>query len=237
MRRNITLEDAERATKVRLAFLDALESERYEDLPPRAFAELALGFYSTEIADLGEGRWQIAKRGKLQTIRFDRAIDRKVDFARSRGVLGQQHFQGSLYVALDPAAPARADAIDVVDVPALTRASFAPGKVHADAGVATVAYVKAALDLVRAGKALVSLGVMELLARNVERIGIFRPIIGNADRRDSLVELLIAQYNLDITAAEVCPYTYADIAEHIQSGQEERVVAGIVEAYAALRSR
>ena len=53
----------------------------------------------------------------------------------------------------DPAAPARADAIDVVDVPALTRASFAPGKVHADAGVATVAYVKAALDLVRAGKA------------------------------------------------------------------------------------
>ena len=70
-----------------------------------AFAALALGFYSTEIADLGEGRWQIANRGRLATIRFDRATDRKVDFGRSSGVLGQQHFQGSLYVALDPADP------------------------------------------------------------------------------------------------------------------------------------
>ena len=86
--------------------LKAAESEPIAPIAASAFAELALGFYSTEIVDLGEGRWQIAKRGKLQTIRFDRAIDRKVDFARSRGVLGQQHFQGSLYVALDPADPA-----------------------------------------------------------------------------------------------------------------------------------
>ena len=85
--------------------LKQVEAEPITPITASAFAALALGFYSAEIADLGQGRWQVSSRGKLATIRFDRAIDRKVDFARSSGVLGQQHFQGSLYVALDPADP------------------------------------------------------------------------------------------------------------------------------------
>ena len=90
------------------ALLNNLKEAEAEPIAPitaSAFSALALGFYSTEIADLGEGRWQVANRGRLATIRFDRALDRKVDFARSSGVLGQQHLQGSLYVALDPADP------------------------------------------------------------------------------------------------------------------------------------
>ena len=90
------------------ALLNNLKEAEAEPIVPitaSAFAALALGFYSTEIDDLGQGRWRVSNRGKLATIRFDRAIDRKVDFARSSGVLGQQHFQGSLYVALDPADP------------------------------------------------------------------------------------------------------------------------------------
>lgn len=85
--------------------LKEAESEPIAPIATSAFAALALGFYSTGIVDLGDGRWQITDRGRLATIRFDRAIDRKVDFGRSSGVLGQQHFQGSLYVALDPADP------------------------------------------------------------------------------------------------------------------------------------
>ena len=85
--------------------LKQVEDEPIAPIAASTFAALALGFYSAEIAALGEGRWQVANRGRLATIRFDRAIDRKVDFGRSSGVLGQQHFQGSLYVALDPADP------------------------------------------------------------------------------------------------------------------------------------
>jgi hypothetical protein len=51
---------------------------------------------------MGEGRWRIENRGALQTVRFDRASLKSVDFARSAGVVGQRHHQGSLYVALDP---------------------------------------------------------------------------------------------------------------------------------------
>ena len=66
------------------------------------YAATALGFFSAEIEDLGDARWRIGNRGRLATIRFDRSIDRRVDFARSSGVIGQMHLQGSLYVALDP---------------------------------------------------------------------------------------------------------------------------------------
>lgn len=86
--------------------LKAAEAEPITPIAASAFAELALGFYSAELVDLGGSRWRIANRGKLATIRFDRAFDRKVDLDRSSGILGQQHFQGSLYVALDPADPA-----------------------------------------------------------------------------------------------------------------------------------
>ncbi len=100
--------------------LREVESEPIAPIAASAFSALALGFYSAEIFDLGDRRWRIDNRGRLATIRFDRSLDRKVDFARSAGVLGQQHHQGSLYVALDPAEPAPVVALvanDRTDVP------------------------------------------------------------------------------------------------------------------------
>lgn len=96
-------------------------------------------------------------------------------------------------------------------------------------------YITAAEE--RSGKALVALGIMGLLAPKVERIGIFRPIIGNPNGSDSLVSLLIDQYNLDITPKEAAPFTYSDIVEYIQAGDEEKVVAAVVDAYSQIRNR
>lgn len=89
----------------------------------------------------------------------------------------------------------------------------------------------------RAGKALVSLGLMDMLFRQIDRVGVFRPIIGNPERRDSLAELLIAQYDIPITFDEACPFTYNDIVEYLENGQTDRVVAKVVEAYSAIRHR
>lgn len=82
--------------------LQEVESEPIAPIAASDYSALALGFFSAEIEDLGDARWRVGNRGRLATIRFDRAIDRKVDFARSTGVIGQMHLQGSLYVALDP---------------------------------------------------------------------------------------------------------------------------------------
>ena len=86
------------------ALLRTLKIARASDIAPIAasrFARIADGFYRARIEALGPERWRILDRGALQTIRFDRASAKAVDFARSEGVVGTRHHQGSLYVALD----------------------------------------------------------------------------------------------------------------------------------------
>lgn len=100
-----------------------LEYARKSEIAPIAashYVDIANGFYTTRFVDLGERRWRILDRGALQTIRFDRASFTAVDFRRSHGVLGQRHYQGSLYVALDPAVAEPVAALtetDRADVP------------------------------------------------------------------------------------------------------------------------
>ena len=86
-----------------------LDYARTQALAPVAtsrFAAIGDGFHTTRLIALGPGAWRVEDRGALQTLRFDRATFQAVDFARSQGVIGQRHFQGSLYVALDEAHPA-----------------------------------------------------------------------------------------------------------------------------------
>lgn len=66
------------------------------------YSKSVLGFYSTEIFQASEDEWLIANRGSLQTLRVDHAVFKGVDFIKSKGVIGQKHLQGSLYIALEP---------------------------------------------------------------------------------------------------------------------------------------
>ena len=81
------------------------EQQRIAPITASHFAAIADGFFEVRITRLGPQRWRISKRERLQTIRFDRAVFKTVDFTRSHGVVGQRHYQGSLYVALDEAVP------------------------------------------------------------------------------------------------------------------------------------
>ncbi len=83
--------------------LDFIRSQEVAPISATQYARLAQGFYSTRLVPLGPRRWRVEDRGDLQTIRFDRAADLVVDMATAKGVLGMRHYQGSLYVALDPA--------------------------------------------------------------------------------------------------------------------------------------
>ncbi len=101
-----------------------LDYARAQALAPVAasrFAAIADGFFTTRLVALDDRVWRVEDRGALQTLRFDRATFEAVDFARSQGVIGQRHLQGSLYVALDEAHPAPVVALRgtvVADIPA-----------------------------------------------------------------------------------------------------------------------
>lgn len=86
------------------ALLGNLQKIREEETTPvhaSHYAQIAEGFYTTKIAKLENRKWQIEDRGELQTIRFDRCTLCSVDFTQSEGVIGERHYQGSLYVYLD----------------------------------------------------------------------------------------------------------------------------------------
>ncbi|MFM1786664.1 MAG: phosphate acetyltransferase [Actinomycetota bacterium] len=89
----------------------------------------------------------------------------------------------------------------------------------------------------RAGKGLAALGVMDVLARKVGRIGLFRPITPGYEERDALIEMLIAQYNLDIKYEDVCPFEYDDIAESLAQGNTEKVISQVVDAYNKIKNK
>jgi hypothetical protein len=69
------------------------------------FSRIATGFFTTTLDEEGHRVWRVRDRGALQTLRFDAAEVTGVDFGRSRGVVGQRHELGGLYVALDEQDP------------------------------------------------------------------------------------------------------------------------------------
>ena len=83
------------------ANLEYVRTQKICPLPASRYAAIGDGFLTTELEETGPDRWRVMNRGMLQTIRFDNATFKKVDFVRSIGVLGQKHYQGSLYVTLD----------------------------------------------------------------------------------------------------------------------------------------
>jgi polysaccharide biosynthesis protein PelA len=90
------------------ALLMNLEYARGAELTPvttSQYCAIAEGFYSAQIFKLSDQLWRIENRGALQTFRLDEAGLQTIDFEKSRGVIGQRIFQGSLYIALDAGEP------------------------------------------------------------------------------------------------------------------------------------
>ncbi|MBF0110145.1 MAG: hypothetical protein HQL76_13325 [Magnetococcales bacterium] len=65
------------------------------------YASVAEGAIHARLFRLPSGAVEIRDRGDLQTLRLDRAVLKQVDLSQSTGVIGQRHYQGSLYIALD----------------------------------------------------------------------------------------------------------------------------------------
>jgi hypothetical protein len=104
--------DAFNALKI---VLDWVRKQKIAPITTSRFASMVDGFLSARFIRLGKDRWRIEDRDGIETIRFDKATLKAVDFARSTGVIGQRWHQGSLYVALDDNVKAPVIAIREID--------------------------------------------------------------------------------------------------------------------------
>jgi hypothetical protein len=82
--------------------MDFIRSQNIIPIHTSHYCHIVDGFYATQIIHQDNDRWTVSNRGDLQTLRLDNAVFTAIDFQSSKGVLGQRHYQGSLYIALDP---------------------------------------------------------------------------------------------------------------------------------------
>ncbi|KAB1911115.1 phosphate acetyltransferase [Micromonospora sp. AMSO31t] len=83
------------------------------------------------------------------------------------------------------------------------------------------------------GKSTVALGLAELLSRQVERIGAFRPLV-SGQRPDPILALLTERYRVRLPVDELHGATYAEAAALVADGRREELIARIVARYRAV---
>ncbi|HEY3013479.1 MAG TPA: AAA family ATPase [Nocardioides sp.] len=87
------------------------------------------------------------------------------------------------------------------------------------------------------GKSVVALGVMEMLAGLVSRVGFFRPIITDSQVPDPLVQLFTERYQLDVDPIEMHGVTYDDVHELTSAGRIDELIGRVVERFRAIERR
>lgn len=86
----------------------------------------------------------------------------------------------------------------------------------------------------RSGKSAISLGVMEMLLRSVDRVGFFRPIISlekSIGGKDNDINLIASLYNLNINYEDMYAYTTPQAKDLISRGHEAELIEGIMSKF------
>ncbi|MFI2709673.1 phosphate acetyltransferase [Micromonospora sp. NPDC018662] len=87
------------------------------------------------------------------------------------------------------------------------------------------------------GKSTVALGLAELLSRQVERIGAFRPLVAGGDTPDPILALLTERYRVELPVDELHGATYAEATALVTNGRREELISAIVTRYREVERR
>ena len=89
----------------------------------------------------------------------------------------------------------------------------------------------------RSGKSAISLGIMEMLLRSIDKVAFFRPYINNDHRKDNDIDLISSYFNLNLDYEEMYAYTASDANNLIAQGKNEELVEGIFNKYKAIEQK
>lgn len=82
------------------------------------------------------------------------------------------------------------------------------------------------------GKSSIALGLVDLLTRRVERVGVFRPVVRSGDENDNVLDLLLSHDGIDEEYSDCVGVTYEDI-----HADEDRALTTIIEKYRDIEHR
>jgi phosphate acetyltransferase len=89
----------------------------------------------------------------------------------------------------------------------------------------------------RAGRSLVTLGLMELLTRRLGSVGYVRPIVSSSNGLDQRIELIRRRYDIGVDAKELFAYGSDEVAELMATGRSDEVFQTILECGKRIEDR
>ncbi|MBF0378220.1 MAG: phosphate acetyltransferase [Desulfamplus sp.] len=89
----------------------------------------------------------------------------------------------------------------------------------------------------RSGKTVITLGVMELLLRKMNKVGFFRPIVHESDDVDKDIALISTYFDLKIPINQMYGFTTEEATELASRGRQGEVIEGIINKYNQLKEK
>lgn len=89
----------------------------------------------------------------------------------------------------------------------------------------------------RSGKTVITLGVIELLLRKMNKVGFFRPIVQDSDGVDKDIALIASYFDLKIPVNQMYGFTTEEATDLASHGKEEEVIEGIINKYNQLKEK
>lgn len=89
----------------------------------------------------------------------------------------------------------------------------------------------------RSGKTVVTLGVMELLLRKMNKVGFFRPLVHDSDDVDKDISLISTYFDLKIPVNLMYGFTTEEATELASRGRQGEVIEGIINKYNQLKEK
>ncbi|MBD3413439.1 MAG: phosphate acetyltransferase [Candidatus Aminicenantes bacterium] len=89
----------------------------------------------------------------------------------------------------------------------------------------------------KSGKSIISLGLTEMLIRNVDKVAFFRPLIyldSDLKKKDKDINLISGYYNLDVPYDKMYGFSTKEANEMLSRGKYDELIEKIVEKYKQL---
>ena len=79
-----------------------------------------------------------------------------------------------------------------------------------------------------AGSLAITIGFMEMLKGGYERVAFFRPILSDADGKDSDIQLMLTHFELDMSYEECCGFTMSEYIDAYGADKEEKLLEALI---------
>jgi len=89
----------------------------------------------------------------------------------------------------------------------------------------------------QSGKSVVLLGLMEMLSRRIQKIGIFRPIVRAGEKRDVYIDLVMKRYKLKFDYEDLYACTHQEARDLLGSGRYDDLLKLMVDKYKKLEQQ